>query len=62
MKVDMEYVRERLENENVVIIDSREYKRYIGEFEPVDKRLDIYLVLLIISGWIYLKKMMINYT
>ncbi len=36
MKVDMEYVRERLENENVVIIDSREYKRYIGEFEPVD--------------------------
>ena len=38
MKVDMEYVRERLENENVVIIDSREYKRYIGEFEPVDKK------------------------
>ena len=38
MKVDMEYVRERLENENVVIIDSREYKRYIGEFELVDKK------------------------
>ena len=27
-----------VENENVVIIDSREYKRYIGEFEPVDKK------------------------
>ena len=62
MKVDMEYVRERLDNEKVVIVDSREYKRYIGEFEPVDKRLDIYLVLLIIFGWTYLKKKMINYT
>lgn len=38
MKVDMEYVRERLEDKNVVIVDSREYKRYIGEFEPVDKK------------------------
>ena len=38
MKVDMEYVRERLDNEKVVIVDSREYKRYIGEFEPVDKK------------------------
>lgn len=38
MKVNMEYVRERLEDESVVIVDSREYKRYIGEFEPVDKK------------------------
>lgn len=38
MKVNMEYVRERIEDESVVIVDSREYKRYIGEFEPVDKK------------------------
>lgn len=38
MKVDMEYVREKLNDKNVVIVDSREYKRYIGEFEPVDKK------------------------
>lgn len=36
MRVDMEYVRERLHNEKIAIVDSREYKRYIGEFEPVD--------------------------
>lgn len=38
MRVDMEYVRERLNNTNIALVDSREYKRYIGEFEPVDKR------------------------
>lgn len=36
MRVSMEYVKERIDNKNVVIVDSREYKRYIGEFEPVD--------------------------
>lgn len=38
MKVDMEYVRERIYKENVAIVDCRENKRYIGEFEPVDKK------------------------
>lgn len=38
MIVDMIYVKKRLYNKNVAIIDSREYKRYIGEFEPVDKK------------------------
>lgn len=38
MIVDMEYVKDRIDNERVAIVDSRENKRYIGEFEPVDKR------------------------
>lgn len=38
LRVDMEYVRERLHDEDVVIIDSRENIRYIGEYEPVDKK------------------------
>jgi len=38
MKIDMEYVKERIDDEDTVIVDSREYKRYIGEFEPVDKK------------------------
>ena len=38
MKVDMEYVRNSIDRENIVIIDSRENVRYIGEFEPVDKK------------------------
>ena len=38
MRVDMEYVRQRINNENVALVDCREYKRYIGEFEPVDKK------------------------
>lgn len=38
MIVDMEYVKDRINNERVAIVDSRENKRYIGEFEPVDKR------------------------
>lgn len=38
MRVDMEYVKKRLYNDRVIIIDSRENKRYLGEFEPVDKK------------------------
>ncbi|MGL5313602.1 MAG: sulfurtransferase [Peptostreptococcaceae bacterium] len=38
MRVDMYYVKERINNEKVALIDSREFKRYIGEFEPVDKK------------------------
>ena len=38
MKVDMEYVKERINNEKVALVDSREYERYIGEFELVDKK------------------------
>ena len=38
MRVDMEYVRERLHKDNVVIVDCRENGRYNGEFEPVDKK------------------------
>lgn len=38
MKVNMEYVRERLYKDNVAIIDCRENGRYKGEFEPVDKK------------------------
>lgn len=38
MKVNMEYVRERLHKDNVAIIDCRENGRYKGEFEPVDNR------------------------
>ncbi|MGL5327783.1 MAG: sulfurtransferase [Peptostreptococcaceae bacterium] len=38
MKVNMYYVKEKLYDNKVAIIDSREYKRYIGEFEPIDKK------------------------
>lgn len=38
MRVNMEYVRERLNKENIAIVDCRENIRYIGEFEPVDKK------------------------
>ena len=38
MRVNMEYVRERLHKDNIVIVDCRENGRYNGEFEPVDKR------------------------
>lgn len=38
MRVDMEYVRERLHKDNVAIVDCRENGRYNGEFEPVDKK------------------------
>ena len=35
MKVDMNYVKERVNNEKIALVDSREYQRYIGEFEPL---------------------------
>ena len=35
--VDMEYVKSNLESENIAIIDSRAYERFIGEVEPLDK-------------------------
>lgn len=38
MKVDMEYVRNSINKENIAIIDSRENVRYTGKFEPVDKK------------------------
>ena len=38
MKVDMEYVRNSINKDNIAIIDSRENVRYIGEFEPVDEK------------------------
>ncbi|MGL5330869.1 MAG: sulfurtransferase [Peptostreptococcaceae bacterium] len=38
MRVDMKYVKERINNAKIAIIDSRENKRYIGEFEPIDKK------------------------
>lgn len=38
MRVNMYYVKEKLYNENVAIVDSRENIRYIGELEPVDKK------------------------
>ena len=38
MRVNMEYVRERLNKENIAIVDCRENIRYLGEFEPVDKK------------------------
>ncbi|MGL5345840.1 MAG: sulfurtransferase [Peptostreptococcaceae bacterium] len=36
LKADMEYVKSRVNNNKIAIIDSREHKRYLGEFEPVD--------------------------
>ena len=38
MRVDMEYVRDRLYKDSIAIIDCRENGRYRGEFEPVDKK------------------------
>ena len=38
MRVDMEYVKSRLHNKDIAIVDCRDHRRYIGEFEPVDKR------------------------
>ena len=38
MRVNMEYVREKINKENVAIVDCRENKRYVGKFEPVDKK------------------------
>ena len=36
MKIEMEYVRERLYRKNIIIVDCREYGRYTGKYEPVD--------------------------
>ena len=38
MNVDMNYVKDRLHNKKVALVDSRENIRYIGEWEPVDKK------------------------
>ena len=38
MRVEMPYVKEKLYNENIAIVDSRENIRYIGDWEPVDKK------------------------
>ena len=38
MRVDMEYVKNRLHNKDIAIVDCRDHRRYIGEFEPVYKR------------------------
>lgn len=38
IRVDMNYVKQRLYNDKIAIIDSRDPKRYIGEFEPVDRK------------------------
>ncbi|MGL4797452.1 MAG: sulfurtransferase, partial [Paraclostridium sp.] len=38
MRVDMKYVKARLNNDKIAIVDSRETPRYKGEFEPVDKK------------------------
>lgn len=35
---DMEYVRESIENKDVYLIDSRDYERYSGEYEPLYKK------------------------
>lgn len=38
MRVDMNYVKARINKSQVAIVDSRENIRYKGEFEPVDKK------------------------
>ena len=37
MEVDMNYVKEAIENKDIAIIDSRAYERYIGKVEPLDR-------------------------
>lgn len=37
MVVDMNYVKSILESEDIAIIDSRAYERFIGDVEPIDK-------------------------
>lgn len=37
IKVDMDYVREAIKKDNVVLVDSRSPERYRGEIEPIDK-------------------------
>ncbi len=38
IKVDMKYIKDAINKEDTLIIDSREYERYIGKFEPIDKK------------------------
>ena len=38
MKVDMKYVKDRINNKKVALVDCRENARYKGEVEPVDKK------------------------
>lgn len=38
MLVGMEEVKQKLNKENVAIVDAREEKRYKGEIEPIDKK------------------------
>nr|WP_300003477.1 sulfurtransferase [Tissierella sp.] len=35
--VDMDYVKEKIDDETTAIVDVRAYERYIGEVEPLDK-------------------------
>lgn len=37
MKIDMEYVKDRIDKDNTAIVDARAYERYIGKVEPMDK-------------------------
>src|SRR5699024_2972695 len=37
MKIDMEHVKDIIDDDNSVIVDARSYERYIGEVEPMDK-------------------------
>lgn len=36
MIVDMMYVKSKINDKDTAIVDAREHKRYIGEFEPID--------------------------
>lgn len=36
MNIDMGYIKDKTNNKNALIIDSREHRRYTGEHEPVD--------------------------
>ncbi len=38
MMVNQEVVKEKLNDPNVVLVDSRAAKRYSGEFEPIDRK------------------------
>lgn len=37
IRVDMEYLRENIDNEDLAIVDVRAHERYIGEVEPLDR-------------------------